>query len=191
MIVHRPMPPRVVAAAALLALLVPAASRSLHAQRPDSARAGVATPRPRLADSLLAPPLSPRAAFLHSLLLPGWAQHRLHRTKSTILFGTVEAAALFMNVKTRLRLSDLERHARDSIVVPVPPSTVADTIHLDDGVIRSRKQQVEDWTTLLIFNHLFAGADAFVAAHLWDVPAQVGFRPAPGGGIAVVARIRW
>ena len=29
------------------------------------------------------------------------------------------------------------------------------------------------WTALLIATHLIAGADAFVAAHLWDVPVEV------------------
>ncbi len=176
-------------AAALVALFALPASRTILAQRPDSARVGVVSLR--VADSLLKPPLSPRAAFLHSLLLPGWAQHRFHRTKATLLFGSVEAMSLFMNVKTRVRLADVRRNARDSIVPPVPPSTRPDTINLAQGVIRSRKQQVEDWTTLLIFNHLLAGADAFVSAHLWDVPAQVGFQPAPGGGVAIVARVRW
>ena len=32
---------------------------------------------------------------------------------------------------------------------------------------------IEDWIALLVFNHLVSGADAFVAAHLWDLPAQV------------------
>ena len=50
---------------------------------------------------------------------------------------------------------------------------------------------MEDWITLLIVNHFIAGADAYVAANLWDVPADVSVAPAPGGRMAVVARIKW
>lgn len=39
--------------------------------------------------------------------------------------------------------------------------------------VRSRRTQYEDWVALIIFNHLISGADAYVAAHLWDLPAQV------------------
>ena len=42
----------------------------------------------------------------------------------------------------------------------------------------------------LVFNHLFAGADAFVAAQLWDLPAQVSLRAAPRG-LAVNASVSW
>ena len=45
---------------------------------------------------------------------------------------------------------------------------------------------------LLIFNHLFSGADAYVAAHLWDLPANVAVRWLPGGPIVQAAvRVRW
>jgi hypothetical protein len=49
---------------------------------------------------------------------------------------------------------------------------------------------VEDWAAVLIFNHLIAGADAFVSAHLWDVPAAVSVSGAPGGAAMRVA-IPW
>ena len=56
--------------------------------------------------------------------------------------------------------------------------------------VRARRTQYEDWIAVLVFNHLIAGADAFVAAQLWDLPAQVSFRPAPGG-VAVSASLAW
>ncbi len=34
---------------------------------------------------------------------------------------------------------------------------------------------------VLIFNHLFAGADAYVAAQLWDLPGKVALRQLPFG----------
>ena len=44
----------------------------------------------------------------------------------------------------------------------------------NDDFVRTRKLHVEDWLAVLFFNHLFAGADAFVAAQLWDLPAKLG-----------------
>ena len=46
----------------------------------------------------------------------------------------------------------------------------------NDAYITTRDAHVEDWVALLVANHLFAGADAFVAANLWDVPARLGLR---------------
>jgi len=42
-----------------------------------------------------------------------------------------------------------------------------------------------------VANHLLAGADAFVAAHLWDVPARLAVRVLPGGGASVAASLTW
>ena len=36
-------------------------------------------------------------------------------------------------------------------------------------------------------NHFIAGADAYVAANLWDVPTDVSVSPAPGGRMAVIS----
>ena len=44
-----------------------------------------------------------------------------------------------------------------------------------------KRQQVQDWVVLWIFNHLFAGADAFVSAHLQDFPKELKLRVGPGG----------
>jgi hypothetical protein len=56
--------------------------------------------------------------------------------------------------------------------------------------VRARKQHVEDWVALLIFNHLFAAADAFVAAQLWDVPARVSVQR-DGDRTRLTATVRW
>ncbi|HEX5582014.1 MAG TPA: hypothetical protein VFX39_10575, partial [Gemmatimonadaceae bacterium] len=59
--------------------------------------------------------------------------------------------------------------------------------------VHTREAHVEDWIALLIANHLFAGADAFVSAQLWDVPAGVslGVLPTSRGGTAITASFRW
>jgi hypothetical protein len=40
---------------------------------------------------------------------------------------------------------------------------------------------VEDWVAVLFFNHLFSGADAYVAALLWDLPEKVSLVQTPMG----------
>jgi hypothetical protein len=56
--------------------------------------------------------------------------------------------------------------------------------------VRARRTQYEDWIAVLVFNHLISGADAFVAAQLWDLPAQVSFRPTPRGA-TLSASLAW
>jgi hypothetical protein len=57
--------------------------------------------------------------------------------------------------------------------------------------VRARRTHYEDWIAVVIFNHLIAGADAYVAAQLWDLPARVGVRPAPDGTTALVATLNF
>ena len=54
-------------------------------------------------------------------------------------------------------------------------------------LVHARALHVEDWVAVILFNHLFSGADAFVAANLWDLPQHLGVRatPLPGGGAAL------
>ncbi len=54
--------------------------------------------------------------------------------------------------------------------------------------VKARRLHLEDWVAMLLFNHLFSGADAFVSSQLWDLPAQVEIRSLPSG-IGVGAKI--
>jgi hypothetical protein len=70
----------------------------------------------------------------------------------------------------------------------VPRDTVPNRFDIDR--VDARRTQVEDWIAVLVFNHLFAGADAFVASLLWDLPARVGIRHLPRGwGLGL--SVRW
>jgi hypothetical protein len=52
--------------------------------------------------------------------------------------------------------------------------------------VKARRLHFEDWIAMLAFNHLFSAADAYVSAHLWDLPAQVEMRALPrGNGIGI------
>jgi hypothetical protein len=140
------------------------------------------------------------------MLLPGLGQARLRRQVPGAIYVTLEAVSFAMLFKTRNELRVAKARSRDQVVnsYRVDPSTgapvldedgafiAADSVEGDFGpeLLNARRSQFEDWVTLVVFNHLFAGADAFVASLLWDVPARVGFQPAPFG-LGVGINIVW
>jgi hypothetical protein len=73
---------------------------------------------------------------------------------------------------------------------PVTGLPVLQQSGFTDALINVRRAHVEDWVAFLVGNHLFAGADAYVAAHLWDLPTQVSVRPGPNGTM-IGARLRF
>lgn len=73
------------------------------------------------------------------------------------------------------------REVLDSLGRPVP-ATRAPNRWTQGNIASARATFREDWIAAVVFTHLIAGLDAFVAAQLWDLPAQVAFRPAPMGG---------
>lgn len=176
--------------------------------RVDSARvvrADSARPRPLLPDSLR-PPVSPGRAFLTSLLVPGLGQSRLGRQFPGAVYAGIEAMSIVMLLKAKNDLRIARSHATVPIVnrYRVDPTTGApvldengqfvplDTVpnRFDNDRVDARRTQVEDWIAVLAFNHLFAGADAFVASLLWDLPARVGARHLPRGwGLGL--SVRW
>ena len=144
-------------------------------------------------DSLLRPPITPRSAFLHSLALPGWGQSALRRSTAATLFSAAEIGAIYMVAKSRADL----RRARalsglDSIIVGDPSlgGSVSAVAAMSDGLVNARRLHLEDWLAVLIFNHLLAGADAYVAANLWDLPARVTITHTPAG-TGIGASFRW
>jgi len=153
------------------------AAPALGAQVADSARVGPSAPRAgadtttRALDSLHRPPISPKRAFLQSLVIPGWGQASLHRSTAGGIFVALEITSVAMLIQSKHELADARAAARDSVLAPGGAGYVANPLA---GRIAPRKQAVEDWAALLIFNHLIAGADAFVAAQLWNVPVEVG-----------------
>jgi hypothetical protein len=191
-----------VAAALLMALPV---SGTL-AQVVDSAGAGV---RRSIPDSLTRPPLSPARAFIGSLLLPGLSQSILKRPTAMAVFTAVEVTGWSMLLRS---MRDLRRAKRYSILQDSAPSAyvydpATGKVNRDpetgapiiasvepnifaDGLIVARRKHVEDWAAIVVFNHVMAGADALVAAHLWDVPIRLGVRAAPQGAL-LVGTFKW
>jgi hypothetical protein len=105
--------------------------------------------------------ISPFNALWRSLLIPGWGQARLNRKLAGGIFVAWEGVTLGMSLKTSSELRYLRRTA--------------------SARAEDKRQEHEDWLVLLAFNHLFAGLEAYVSAHLADFPGDLRFEALPGG----------
>jgi hypothetical protein len=190
------LPSRVTGATLATAFALLFSARDVSAQRTDSARVA---PRPVVdtaARLALKPPLSPRRAFAYSLLIPGLGQSRLNRPTAGAIFVFTESIALAMLRESTAELRQARRFRADSLVFlgydPLTGAPINQSTSYNDQLVEIRKGHVEDWIAFLVGNHLFAAADAYVAAHLWDLPSQIEVRPGTTSGRAgVTARIRW
>jgi hypothetical protein len=176
--------------------LIPALStgRTASAQRVDSARVA-ATPKAldTARKALPKPPLSPRRAFLYSLALPGYAQSVLNRPSAGAIFMFTESIALVMLRESAADLRQARRFQTDSLIVvgfTESGTPITEPSTYTERLVSIRKGHLEDWIAFIIANHLFAAADAYVAAHLWDLPSQISVEPRPNGA-TVAARLRW
>jgi hypothetical protein len=161
----------------------------LRAQEVTGTRVGVSS----------GPPISPRRAFLYSFLLPGAGQARLDRHSSAAMYFLVEAVALTLVHRSAEDLRIARSFAGDSMPLRYRIDATTGLAQLDgegkpvvdawsaprydDVWVRTRRQHYEDWLAVMVFNHLFSGADAFVAAQLWDLPAKVAMRHTPHGTV--------
>ncbi|MGH7674041.1 MAG: hypothetical protein ACREMV_02120 [Gemmatimonadales bacterium] len=105
--------------------------------------------------------IKPLDAFWRSLVLPGWGQARTGRNVAGALFAAWEGVTIAMTVKASRELDYMEE--------------------IGSGNVEGKRQEVQDWLVLLIFNHLMAGAEAFVSAHLQDFPEDLKLQAVPGG----------
>lgn len=179
----------------IVAMASALSARSIAAQTPDSTSAVVRAPIPSLQppDSTK-PPISAKRAFLSSMILPGYGQNRLDRPHAAMLFATLEVFSLGMASKAAHDLRDAKSISKDSVVStyktdpttglvtldpktgqPVPATYIKS--RFDSDRVKARRVHYEDWIAALFFNHLFAAADAYVAANLWDFHANVAATP--------------
>jgi hypothetical protein len=153
---------------ALTAQVFPVPTQPQRSQQ-DSAQAADTIPVPPFR---VPPPISPLGAFARSFIIPGWGQAVLGRRVTGAFFVFWEGLTLTMTVKASNQLSYLE--------------SVGDTAR-----ISAKRQEIQDWLVLLVFNHLVAGAEAFVSSYLWDFPVELEERVLPGGRIGIGGRVRY
>jgi hypothetical protein len=116
------------------------------------------------------PPISPLGAFARSVVLPGWGQAVLGRRVTGAFFVFWEGVTLTMTLKAAHQVHFIEATG-------------------DAELLKAKKQEVQDWAVLLAFNHLVAGAEAFVSAYLWDFPVELDARPLPAGAVGIGVRV--
>jgi hypothetical protein len=172
---------------AIAALVAPAAA---YAQRTDTTRAREPIrPLSTVPPDSLRPPIGPTRAFILSFLVPGSAQSMLGRHKAAATFLFIEAVCIAMIRESAADVHEARRTANDTLIVSYVdasgnPVVTTSPPRFGSQEVHTREAHVEDWAALLVGNHLFAGADAFVSSHLWDVPIHVGMRATPAGGHA-------
>jgi hypothetical protein len=176
----------------VVSLVMLATARPADAQRPDSVRTAKRNTVDSISRAALKPPLSPGRAFAYSALVPGLAQSKLNRPLAGGLFLISESIGIGMLRESAADLRQARRFRSDSIVVigtdPTTGQPITKQEAYTDQLINIRKGHVEDWIAFLVGNHLFAGADAYVAAHLWDLKAELNMAQTPRGFV-VSARI--
>ncbi len=105
--------------------------------------------------------IRPMSAFLRSLVLPGWGQAATGRSVTGAVFVTWEGVTAMMTLKAQAETHYLKESGSKNL--------------------SAKRQEVQDWLVLWIFNHLFSGAEAYVSAHLQDFPRELKVQAVPGG----------
>lgn len=189
--------------AALAAL---AAGMALASPSPSAAQlrdtvAAVPVRRASAASGLsgIEPPISPGGAFVRALVLPGWGHASIGAYTRGGFYFAAETTTGFLLARTIRRLG-IAKEARNLKESRLREDLVTEGITADTTIerrlgedpevararrlVRSRHQQVEDWAAIGIFFVFIGGADAFVSAHLRDLPRPlpISLEVAPAAG---------
>jgi hypothetical protein len=110
-------------------------------------------------------PTTPTGAMFRSFLIPGWGQASYGRKVTAGIMLGVEGLSLGMILKVKSEQAYIEDTGSDRW--------------------RKKRQEQEDWITILVFNHLMSGLEAYVSSHLYDFPGDLEMRALPSGGMRV------
>jgi len=127
--------------------------------------------------------VSPRGAFLRSLVVPGWGQSYVGSPYRGGVYFSLSAGSYWMTYVSRRQLLDARREQvwlRETGALP-PGGESARVI--------ARSAQVEDWAAISLFLIFLSAADAYVAAYLADFDERIGVLPRQDGGIDVQFRV--
>ena len=138
----------------------------LSAQVPDTTPKPIVTTGAVVVAPDTAHRIKPFNAFWRSLLLPGWGQAETGRPVTGALFAAWEGVTAMMTLKAQSEVHYLREAGSTNV--------------------GAKRQEVQDWLVLWIFNHFFSGAEAFVSAHLQDFPKDLKVQAFPRGvGVTV------
>lgn len=143
--------------------------------------------------------ISPGGAFLRSALIPGWGHAEVGSYVRGAFYFTFESLVSFMLFKTQSRIGVAEE--RNLLVEEAATARLlaagTDPVGLEEvlgeeedveesrGLVEARKGQREDWLALGLFLLFLGGADAYVAAHLSEIPAAVEIQGDPTGRMEI------
>ncbi|HYL54954.1 MAG TPA: hypothetical protein VEU73_05195 [Gemmatimonadales bacterium] len=149
-------------AAGIALLLAVYPSSRLAAQQPDTTHpAPIITTGATVVPTDTTHRIRPMGAFLRSFVLPGWGQAATGRRVTGALFVAWEGVAAMMTLKAQSEFHYLRETGSFNVA--------------------AKRQEVQDWLVLWVFNHFFSGAEAFVSAHLQDFPKDLKIRAFPDG----------
>jgi hypothetical protein len=138
-------------------------SSRLAAQVPDTTRpAAIVTTGATVVPTDTTHRVRPMGAFLRSFVLPGWGQAVTGRRVTGAFFAAWEGLAAMMTLKAQSEYHYIKESGASNLAA-------------------AKRQQVQDWLVLWIFNHFFSGAEAFVSAHLQDFPKDLKIQAVPSG----------
>lgn len=114
------------------------------------------------------------------------------------MFVGLEFGIIAMLVKSNTDLRAVQRFRADSVASAFPVDSLGNNVPrppqrtggLGQDLVRARTLHREDWIAALAFNHLIAGAEAFVSANLYDLPAQISALPSSQGTVVALS-IAW
>lgn len=150
------------------------APTTAHAQDSTAARPTTdssAVPAPSTQNPALGPAdtlirrTTPMKAMFRSFLLPGWGQAVSGRkvTAGVMLGFEGLSVGMVLKIKSDIRYIEETNSPR----------------------LKDKHKQEQDWITLVVFNHLMSGLEAYVSSHLYDFPGDLELRALPGGGVGV------
>ena len=147
------------------------AGTPLHAQ--DTTQVAPVTdslriPRPASRDTdttSVRRPTTPMGAMFRSFLLPGWGQATYGRKVT----GGVMMAFEGLSIGMLLKIKSDERYIEET----------------NSTKLKDKRQQEQDWITLIVFDHLMSGLEAYVSAHLYDFPGDLQMQTLPDGRMGV------
>ncbi len=151
----------------VLCLALVGAAAPLYAQEtnaPDTTSRLPLPPSPDPTDSVRRP-TTPTGAMLRSFLIPGWGQAVYGRKVTAGIMMGIEGLSMGMILKVKSEQAYIEDTGSDRW--------------------RKKRQEQQDWITILVFNHLMSGLEAYVSSHLYDFPGDLELRAGPTGRMQV------
>jgi hypothetical protein len=139
--------------------------------------------------------ISPGGAFIRSALVPGWGHAEVGSYVRGAFYFTFESVVAFMLLKTHSRIGlarERNRLVEEAatarlLAAGTDPLGIEEALAEEEdveesrGLVEARRGQREDWLALGIFLLFLGGADAYVAAHLSEIPAAVEIQGDPTG----------